>query len=1149
MTPTFSARHWARSRTTRRDSERESRRRGPRRPAGRPRPGPPVRDGTRRRGPPLVLLILFLSFPAALSLPAAGAVPGPVPGPVPAALQEEAPADTLEAKEEEKEKWDVTAAHGPLDTVRFTVDEGTWMNLDVSPDGREIVFDLVGDIYILPMEGGRATRLTSGPAFDVQPRFSPDGAKISFTSDRGGGDNIWVMNRDGSEPRQVTEEDFRLLNNAVWTPDGQYLVARKHFTSTRSLGAGEMWMYHLTGGAGLQLTKRKNDQQDAGEPELSPDGRYVWFSEDMSPGGMFRYNKDPNEQIYVIRQLDRETGQLENLITGPGGAVRPQVSPDGRHIAFVRRVRTKSVLYLYDRETGAHTPLYDGLSRDQQEVWAIFGVYPNYAWTPDGRHIVLWAGGKIRKVDVRTREAEVIPFEAEVEQTVTEAVRFAVEASPPTFEAKMIRDAATSPDGRWLVFGAAGHLWKKRLPDGRPERLTRDEDRWEYEPAFSPDGRTVAYTTWSDDEYGALHSVPLAGGTPRKLTTRPGHYFEPRFSPDGSRIVFRRGTGNLILGTLHGVEAGLYWIPAGGGEPVLIREDGREPRFDAAGERVYFLTGSGLEKEYRSVRLDGGDERTHFKLKYPTTVVPSPDGKWVAWNELFNAYIAPFPRTGGPVELDKDTKAIPVAQVTRDAGTSIHWSGDSRTLHWVIGPEYFSRSLENSFAFLEGAPEEIPPPDSAGVPIGLTLTTDVPSGKLALVGARLITMRGEEVIEDGTLVVEGNRIAAVGRMDEVAVPGDATVVDVAGKTIIPGLIDVHAHASHFFSGPVPRRNWAYHANLAYGVTTAHDPSANTQTVFTLSEMVRAGKVVGPRIFSTGTILYGADGDFKAVVNSLEDARSHLRRMKAVGAFSVKSYNQPRREQRQQVLVAARELELMVVPEGGSTFYHNVTMILDGHTGIEHSVPVAPLHRDVLELWRHTGVGYTPTLVVAYGGPWGENWWYEKTDVWEKERLLRFVPRQVVDPRSRRRTKAPDEEYWHVAVAEQTKALVDQGNTVQLGAHGQLQGLAAHWEMWMFVQGGMTPHEALRSATLHGAQYLGLDGELGSLEPGKLADLVVLNADPLEEIRNSEDVLYVMANGRLYDADTMDEIGNHPRKRGLFWWERPELDDRWIWASE
>jgi Tol biopolymer transport system component len=187
------------------------------------------------------------------------------------------------------QKWNVENPPGPQKKVSVTTDEGTWMNLDVSPDGKTIAFDLLGDIYSMPVTGGKATLLAGGKAWEIQPRFNPDGKQIAYTSDKDGGDNIWIMNVDGSNKHAVTKENFRLLNNASWTPDGQFLVARKHFTGTRSLGAGEMWLYHKSGGEGIQLTKRKNDQQDAGEPVVSPDGKYVYWSEDVTPGPEQRY--------------------------------------------------------------------------------------------------------------------------------------------------------------------------------------------------------------------------------------------------------------------------------------------------------------------------------------------------------------------------------------------------------------------------------------------------------------------------------------------------------------------------------------------------------------------------------------------------------------------------------------------------------------------------------------------------------------------------------------------------------------------------------------------------------------------------------------------------------------------------------------------
>ncbi|MBX3699001.1 MAG: amidohydrolase family protein, partial [Dokdonella sp.] len=565
--------------------------------------------------------------------------------------------------------------------------------------------------------------------------------------------------------------------------------------------------------------------------------------------------------------------------------------------------------------------------------------------------------------------------------------------------------------------------------------------------------------------------------------------------------------------------------------------------FTPDGKRITFLTGDGLSKKLKSIAIDGSEPRDVFDLKYINFVSISPDGQWVAFTELFNAYVAPMPMTGGSIELSKETKAIPVSLVSKDVGSYLHWSADSKSLHWMVGREYHSRDLREAFAFVPSAPKELPKPGSdKGIDVGLSAALDTPTDVFAFTGARIVTMKDaeskQEVIEDGVLVVDGDAIKAIGPKGSVTIPSNARVIDVAGKTIVPGYVDVHAHVNHFNSGVVPQQNWAYYTNLAFGVTTTHDPSATTETVFSQAELVKAGAMVGPRIFSTGTILYGADGDFKAVVNSIDDARAHLRRMKANGAFSVKSYNQPRRDQRQQINQAAHELGMLVVEEGGSTFNHNMTMMVDGVTSIEHNIPVAPLYADVINLWKETDVRNTPTLVVSYGGLSGEYWWYARDNVWEDKKLNRFFPRETLDARAIRRETAPDWDYYHIEVAKAAKKLRDAGIRISTGGHGQLQGLSENWETWMLTQGGFSNFEALRAATIDGADMLGLSKQIGSLETGKRADFVVLNSNPLENIRSTIDTRYVAVNGRVFDVDAdMAEVGGKGRKAPEFYWQR------------
>lgn len=1041
----------------------------------------------------------------------------------------------------EEVKWDVNAPTGAtIKQVPINVDEGSWIDVDVSPDGRSLTFALLGDIYTMPISGGSPARIAEGLAWEVQPRFSPDGNRIAFTSDRGGGDNIWIMNRDGSDKRQVTKEEFRLLNQPSWSPDGRYVVAKKHFTTGRSLGTGEIWIYHVSGGGGVQLVKKPSEkhQKELGEPIYAPDGKSVYYTRNITPGGTFIYAQDSNSDLFNIEKYDLETGEVTTAVSGLGGSVRPNPSPDGKKIAFVRREMTRSKLYVKDLESGVERKVYDDLDQDVQETWAVTGVYPNMDWTPDSREIIFWAGGKIRRVAADGSASSVIPFQVSDTRGVANAPHPTIPVAPDSFTTKMPRFAAVSPDGRTVVFESLGKLYSKPMSGGTAKRLTSGSER-ELFPSWSRDGRSIVFVGWTDAGLGQIKTVSAGGGSSRTVTSRPGHYARPHFSPDGKNIVFEMKEGGYMTSPDWSVEDGVYRVPASGGVPVRVVKGAAGPQYGVSSDRIFMLENEDDQRVLISTDLNGEAKRTHAKGDLTNDYIVSPDGLNVAFRQSYEAYVMPLMPGTQAVEVSPTSTSLPVTRVSANGADYINWSNGGQALHWSIGPTVYTATTSALFPnapSAKDAPKYQPP--TSGVLLERTIAADKPSGTVALTGARIVTMVGDNggIIDDGVIVIQGNRIAAVGQRGEVNIPAGAATVDVTGKTIIPGLVDAHAHGPQGSDELVPQQNWSLLQNLALGTTTIHDPSSRASEIFVASEMQRAGMILGPRIFSTGEIVYGAKAaDVYAEINNLDDALAHVRRLKAQGGNSVKNYNQPRREQRQQVVEAARQENMLVVAEGGSLFGMDMALVADGNSTLEHNIPLDIFYDDVVQMFSQSDTNYTPTLVVSYGGLAGDPYWRQATNVWENP-LLVHTPPNILAADTVRRIKAPESNFVDDDNAREAKKLADAGVKVSIGAHGQQAGIGSHWELWSFVRGGMSPVEALAAGTIVSAQSLGMATEIGSLETGKLADLLVLDADPTADIRNSDKINRVMLNGRLYDPLTMNEVVTGSRKRAAYWWE-------------
>ncbi len=1082
-----------------------------------------------------------------------------------------------ETPEEEPKEEDKGLPLEPTRKIEFVTDEATWLSLDVSPDGQTILLELVGDLYTLPIEGGEAIPISTGLAFDSQPKYSPAGDRIAFVSDRDGAENVWTARADGSEPKKLSQDTRADFASPTWTPDGEWVVASR---SSWGLGTFEIWMYHVDGGAGVQITKAKpkpetprNQRHNAIGVVVSPDGQHFYYARKM---GGFQYNA--NFPLWQIARRDQVTGDEDILTQSQGSAIRPLLSPDGTKLVYGTRFDAETGLRLRNLTTGEDRWLIHPVQRDDQESRFTRDLLPGYAFTPDGSEIIVTIGGKIHRVNVESGNSRVIPFSATVSQELGPRLHFPRRVEEGPVRARIIQDPATSPDGERVAFSALTRIYVMELPDGSPRQLLPGEARG-FQPAWSPDGQWLVYVTWSGErgEGGQIWKVRADGTGNQRLTTVPAFYSDPVWAPDGSRIVALRSTlherltSPVDFGQVTGLD--VIWIPSGGGDANLVipaRGLGK-PHFTGDPERIflYFASTFGMNPKHGlvSLRFDGTDRREHLQLTGPGPYFAeepvgaddmrvSPDGRWALARVGNQLYLVAVPPVGGAApKVNIEKPAVPLKKLTNMGADYFGWSDDGKTIAWAIGSTLFRRALD-SVVFDPPKPpkkEEEDSEDKADeeeeddtpleeesevvdrIDIVIERPRHAPKGTAVLRGGTVVTMKGDEVIADADIVVRDNRIVAVGARGEVDVPADANTIDVSGTTIVPGFIDTHAHWFEIRRGVLDVMNYSFLANLAYGVTAGLDVQTSSNDMFAYQDLVDIGEGKGPRAYSTGPGIF-SNNAFKNV----KEAKGVISRYKNhYRTRNLKSYVVGNRKQRQLMVQAAHQLQMMPTTEGGLDLKLDLTHVLDGFSGNEHSLPIVPLYKDVVELVARSGIGYTPTLLVAYGGPWAENDFYTATEVHDDAKLRRFLPHNIVDAKSQRRPWFRRDEHVYPKIAAAAAEIIRAGGYVGIGSHGQLQGLGYHWEMWALASGGLKPMEVLRAATLHGAQIIGLAEDLGSIEPGKMADLVVLNKNPLEEIRNTNSVRYVMKNGELFDGDTLHQI----------WPKEEKLEPMWWWDAE
>jgi Tol biopolymer transport system component len=1076
--------------------------------------------------------------------------------------------------------------------IRFNTNEGTWLSLDMSPDGKTILFSMLGDLYTIPFKGGKATRITDGLALDAQPSYSPDGKRIAFTSDRDGNDNVWIMDLASKETRQVTKDKRGLVESVAWSPDGEYIVAAK---GKRNL---KLHLYHKDAGSGTQLIKEPKDLKTV-EPVFSPDNKYIYYS---ARTGGWNYNAQlPQYQIY---RYDLATGKSSKITSRYGSAFTPTLSSDGKYMVYGSRYEEKTGLVLRNLISGDENWLAYPIQRDDQESVASLGVLPAMTFTPNNKEVLASYGGKIYRIPVSGDAAIEIPFEVGVALAIGPKLEFKYPISDDTeLLANQIRNAKPSPDGTQIVFNALNKLYVMKLPNGKPERIT-DMDLIETQPNWSPNGKEIVYATWSDIEGGHLYKVNSKGGKPQRLTTVSAIYNTPVWDAKTNRIVFTKGSAQSFKnaytrGAFSGGED-LAWISSEGGNSNFIaKTNGREnPHFVKSDARIYLSNSKGLS----SIRWDGTDEKIIVKItgivtfgdshkdalsfsnleegtpednkkaSKPVAVYMAPEGNKAMALIHTDIYVVTIPTYGQtPTISVSDTQAsqFPSWKLTTFGGEFPAWAANGKIVYWSLGSAFFRYDLKEAekvdkqrkdkekaredelakFSEEKQKKEEKKDKEAAKknkgsknykpseIKVKVAIKRDIPKGAVLIQGARIITMNGDEIIENGDLLVVDNRIKALGKSGSLEIPETATIILAKGKTILPGFVDTHSHL-RTFAGIHKKQVFSYAANLAYGVTAARDPQTGTTDVLTYFDLVKTGEMLGPRAYSTGPGL----GYWAYNLKSFEQTQRALKKYSEYyNTNTIKMYIVGNRQQRQWVIKAAKEQHLMPTTEGALDFKLNISEILDGYPGHEHSYPITPLYKDIIQSAAQSEIAYTPTLLVSYGGPWAENYFYSRENPYHNKKLQYFTPYTDLASKSRRRPGwFMDEEHVFTKHAEFVENLVNAGGLAGIGSHGQLQGLGYHWELWAMAS-GTTNMNALKVATILGAKSLGLDGDIGSLEVGKLADFILLEKNPLDDIRNTNTILQVMKNGRLYDGNTLDEVYPRKKKATGFWWhqEKPQ----------
>ncbi|KAJ7593490.1 hypothetical protein C8J56DRAFT_931194 [Mycena floridula] len=1105
-----------------------------------------------------------------------------------------------------------------------------------------------------------------GIPHDIEPHFSPSGDLMVFKSDAGlGFENIWVvpwtsceemdlqplpavasndeqllargvketserrvnrLTREGRiQARMVTNETFRAVTEGRFHPSGSKIIATKRYTSESSIGVGEGWQYDLPSlsgeqaqipvGSGSRVIARTlfPGQEDYNDQHVGPE-QFIWrgndsiiFSKNVRDSSHFTYNKDTHKGICAIFSHNLTTKHTETLVdASPGGASRPELSRDGRTLAFVRRFRDYEALVLKDLVTGTLRHIWHGLTYDLSNIYAPMGTYPSFAFTPSDSAIIIWSSGQIYQVPLTTSllgerdiagDPHPIKFRAHIEKRIAETRRIDLDLveleSADTQRVTAFKDLRADASGEKVVFDAAGVTVVQTVgKDGIADVPVLYKDSPYYSPSFVPSLTLILHARWSDTAFTSFEIADLEAGTAHEIAGLPmGRYFSPILSDsnDSNRtIAFVKSSGDRLTGSVVATaNPGLYigeleistspqiqnlqFVPSeispldklnmrflDGNTKLLVQQSSRvfiidlDAKRDLAGLPPHHSLASGKmsseivvspsSRSKASIALDNLQGKSESSYK----------AKSIAFVDFKHVYISPGSDKEVWSKPQNATKGL--VRLSLDGGHDITWSDDGKKLFWLLGPYLHSIEVSKLDKCASAVKRDH---DKFGIHCTKTLldyqeivvehSTDISrlkkdaedsGGMMVIFNATVLTMEtgdlNQDLIRDAVVVTRGGLIDSVGSLADIVIPEGVAAIDAHGGFLIPGFIDVHAH---WDGGPIPAKSWELETFLAYGVTTLHNPSADTRDTFAERSRLERGHFVGSRIFHTGTAIYGAGMPilYQDPVD-MEEAYSTLVRIKAEGGAvttSYKNYQLPSRAARQRLLLAARNLGMLCVPEGGMNYDWDLTYIVDGMTTIEHAIPVPVLYDDVLKLYAWSGTGSTPTHIVNYGGVMGEQLVWATEDIPNDPKLRRFMSHDILEGLTES-TARPLTSYALFNTSHSVAKMVGMGLKAHIGAHGEPPyGLNYHAELFFTQQGGLSNYQALEAATRSAAITLGMFSAIGSLSPGKLADFLVYpeDVDLLDgSITESRKLEYVVRGGRIWDASTMDEVWPLKKKK-------------------